>query len=149
MTDDNLRPLVEALQRKLNNAVDRVEKLERENDHLKDRVADLESRTDLSMIPYREMTKREKIGRVRQYAYERAGDTNGKHAMDYNGVIDLFDGEPSRGHAVQLLKWAARDDGYDYEERSPGNNRLTCDASVVKNHGGFSLANTNEETQPA
>jgi hypothetical protein len=57
---------------------------------------------------YDQLTRDDKIGMVREHAFERATDAGGRTAIDYSDVKwGVFDGGPSASHCYDLLRWAA------------------------------------------
>jgi len=85
---------------------------------------------------YASLTLDEKIGKVREHAYRRATDTNGKAALDYKDVMwSVFDGEPSAMHCYKLRRRAADAKGFDVSEKDK--KRLTVDAKTAKRGVAF------------
>lgn len=144
-----LEKRMDAMTTRLNDYRDRIEALERENDHLKDRIASVESHTDAELKPPDQLTKGERVGLLRKYLFKQARESNGKYAMDYKQVRDHFDGAFSRGTIFNTMHDAADYPGFEYQERSPENDRLTVDAQTVTNHGGLSALKTKTQTHPA
>lgn len=114
MSDDDLRPLVEALRRKVNAKAGRVDELE-------DRVAELEELVDPDPggTAYDQLTKDQKVHRLRKTLAENAATGVG-HAMKYREVMMLFDGHPSAGHCYDLMESAATLDGFVYDKAGGG-----------------------------
>lgn len=108
---------------------------------LTDRVVELELQlSELQDGADADLSRDQKVGKIRAYAFEKATNTGGSARLEYGDTkVDVFDGyEPSDGHAYELTKQAA--EGYDgegvvWEERSEGNNRLVCDASTIRREG--------------
>lgn len=79
---------------------------------------------------YDQFDKQTKIGMVQKHLMKRAYDQGGKAKMDYDDVKwEVFDGEPSPYHCYELMKQAAQEDGFDYQEPSDENKRLVVDLS--------------------
>jgi len=96
-------------------ALQKANELEGDVDALQDRIVELELR--LSEIDdqrdYDSLTLDEKIGMVREHAYQKARDGHGKATLDYNDIMwSVFDGEPGTKHCYKLIRRAAglRDD---------------------------------------
>jgi len=109
-------PLVQALQRKLNNAVERIEELE-------NRVAELEQTVDPDPadVSYEQLTKDQKVFRIRKALGEEANRSNTHVAqMKYKAIMALFNNKPSPGHAYDLMERAAHADGYEYDTAGQG-----------------------------
>lgn len=112
MTDDiQVRP-EDALQ-VAQRAMARINDLEDDVDDLRERLVELELR--LSEVDenrsYAELTMDEKVGIVRERAYQMAAESHGRAALDYTDIRwTCFDGEPSESTAYRLLRRAA---GYD------------------------------------
>lgn len=97
---------------------DRVAELEEQVDSLKNQTADPAAQE------YQHMNKDEKVRAVREKIRTVASRSNGKAAMGYKDVIQLFDGHPSPGHAYNLMESAGLADGYHYGENRGGEKRL-------------------------
>ncbi|QLG62808.1 hypothetical protein [Halorarum salinum] len=107
---------------------DRVEELENEVTALRLKYGDLDEGRE-----YDALTRDEKIGRVRNRAFQRATGSNGRAALDYNDIRwDVFEGEPSPMHCYDLMKWAAEARGFDHQTPSQGNEHLAVDADEAK-----------------
>lgn len=112
-------------------------------------VADLEEEvTRLTLLTseyedraYERLDRDTKVGRVREYLFEKANARNGRAQVDYDDVIwGVFDGEPSADHAYTLMGLAADYRGFAYhEDRRP--RVLTCDAREARQSVAFSSAN--------
>lgn len=107
---------------------------------LQDRIGGLERQVaalrslhdaDLERKAYQDLTKQEKIQEIRLAPIrEAAGMRTKKGSMDYQGVLFLFNGQPSTGHIYELMQLAGQADGFNYQEREE-NNRLTVDLRNV------------------
>lgn len=121
-------------------------------DDLAERVAQLELR--LSALDedreYAALSVDEKIGQVREHAFEKATGTTGKAALDYNAIKwEVFGGEPSADHCYTLMERAADIDGFAVKTPPSGNRSLVCDATAAKRGAVFSSANKDAPTEGA
>jgi hypothetical protein len=81
---------------------------------------------------YRDLTRNEKIGMVREYAFERASSGRGR-TFDVTDIREgLFDGAPSRDHCYDLMEWAAEARGFEYNTPASRNYHLTVDPDEAK-----------------
>lgn len=112
---DEPHPLTKALQRKLNAQVERI-------DDLENRVSELEEVVDPDPgnVDYEQLTKEQKVFRVRKHLLKRATNTDGKASMKYKEIMALFDGHPSPGHCYNLMERAGEMEGYAYDEAGGG-----------------------------
>lgn len=98
-------------------ALSKVNDLERKYDNLledhEDLVEDLTAiKLRLSEIdeerPYESLSLNEKVGKVREHAFQRAANGHGKATLDYNDVMwSVFNGEPGSDHCYKLMRLAA------------------------------------------
>lgn len=123
-----------------------------EIDRLRDDVTALELRLSEhdNDRDYAQLSRDEKVGMVREHAFEKATRGSGVAALDYDDIMwEVFDGEPSADHCYTLMKLAA--DVRGFEEKTPpsGNRSLTVDAREAKRGAVFSSANktTSEEVR--
>lgn len=127
-------------------AVERVERLEK-------RVADLEELVDPDPggTDYQQLTKDQKVHRVRTALVEQATDTrNGKAQMKYGEVQWLFDGHPSAGHAYDLMELAAKLDGFYYDKAGgDGEKRVRVNLDAVNDDALVHAANNDPTETPA
>lgn len=80
---------------------------------------------------YEQMTRQDKVRQIQATLIEEAeGMQTGKAAMEYKDVKWLFNGHPGTGHVYDLMEYAAREDGFNYQEREQ-NNRVTVDMNDV------------------
>lgn len=148
MTDDDLpdvtpRDALEVAQRALAKAND----LEREFDELRedyeDAVDDLVAvKLRLSEFDedraYKDYTRDDKIGIVREHAFRKAVDGRGVATLDYDDIKwGAFDGGPSPAHCYDLMKWAAQARGFEHKTPAEGNEHLRCDAQEAKRGAAF------------
>lgn len=110
------------------------DELKAENQQLRERVASLEGRVtpDPTAKEYDEMSRDERVRAVRLSCARKAANNKGKASYDYNDVDTLLDHHPSTGYCFKLLKLAAGLDGFEYEKRSDGNDRLIVTLDDVK-----------------
>lgn len=121
-------------------------------DELADRVATLENavETDPSKLSYEQMTKKDKVRLVQNGLVTKAKEKqNGKAGYEYTNVMSLFAEEISAGHAYDLMKLAAQESGFNYQEPDGKANRLVVDLEAVNNLAGFHAVNKSNQTNPA
>jgi len=123
---DELPALVDALRRKCARQAEEIETL-------RTRVGDLENLVDPDPggTEYDQLTKDQKVQRLRSKLAEMAAARAGKHAMGYRDVMMLFNDRPSAGHCYNLMERAGQIDGYDYGENPEGEKRLTVKLDAV------------------
>jgi len=99
---------------------------------LADRVADLEEVVDPNpgVAGYDDLTRDQKVFRVRKALVTKAAKNGGAASMDYEAVRSTFDYHPSVGHAYDLMAYAGQADGFSYTERDAGK-RLTVETGAV------------------
>lgn len=113
-------------------------------DELADRVATLEGavETNPGTLAYEQMTRKDKTRAVQQALVSKAKQKhNGKAWFDYSTVQAVLEGEPSPGHAYDLMALAAKESGFDYQEPGDKPNRLVVDLDAVNNVAAFHAAN--------
>lgn len=88
-----------------------------ERQELEARVAELEGLVDPDpgATAYQQLTKAQKVHRVRSALVEEAEKSGGRAALKYDDVKWLFDGHPSAGHCYDLMERAADMDGFAYD----------------------------------
>jgi len=130
---DDLPPLVDALQRKINAQARQIEDLEDTLEATRGRVAHLEEiiNPDPNTTTYEELTKSQKVYQVRENLVEEAAEGRGVATLEYKEVKWLFDGQPSVGHCYELMELAGELDGFNYEERDEADNRVTVKLDSV------------------
>jgi hypothetical protein len=112
----------------VNEAVEQFEEMTARIDALEDRIDELETATpDAEAKEYGRMDKHDKAAVVRSKLREVAENTNGKAAFNYKDVIRVFEGQPSSGHAYDVMEVAGNADGFNYGESPGGTKRLTVD----------------------
>lgn len=117
-------------------AADRVENLE-------ERVAELEKVVDPDpgTTEYEQLTKSQKVHRIRKTLVENAARTNGRDGMKYKAVMTLFNGHPSPGHCYDLMERAGYADGFAYDESAGGEKRIQVDVADVNDETLVHAAN--------
>lgn len=103
----------------------RMTELESLVGELTERIQELEARApDPGDQAYDAMDKSDKATVVRDKLYKQALATNGKDAIDYKDVMRIFDGNPSPGHAYDIMEKAGNAPGYNYADGPDGGKRL-------------------------
>jgi len=136
---NGIRPLVDALQTKLNYQAERIDELEAENERLKKLVD-----PDPGSVEYEQLTKAQKVRKVREALVDRGAQThNGRAAMKYKDVMWLFDGQPSAGHCYDLMERAGELEGFAYDAAGggKGEKRIRVETSAVKDETLFHAVN--------
>lgn len=118
-----------------------------ELEEIEQRVADLEEELTAVKLrvsefdedrPYDQLTRDDKIGKVREHAFKKAAQGHGKATLDYDDIKwEVFDGEPSPAHCYDLMKWAAQARGFDHRDPANGNEHLAVDAEEAKRGAAF------------
>lgn len=121
MTDDN-ESRIEELEAWQSAVKNQLAYLRQENEELQNRVAELEALVDPDpgATEYDQLTKDQKVHRIRTTLVETAARTNGGDAMKYKAVMTLFNGHPSPGHCYDLMERAAQLDGFHYDTAGSG-----------------------------
>lgn len=133
------RDAVEIAQRALAKA-NRVDELEARVGDLEDDIAALQLRhsEEDEDRPYEQYTRDDKIGIVREHAFQRAVDGTGRVALDYDDIKwGAFDGGPSPAYCYDLMKRAAQARGFEHQKPSAGNEHLRCNAAEAKRGAAF------------
>ena len=148
MSDPDVQP-EDALQ-VAQRALSKIADLERTVEEQAGRIDELEE--DLTAVtlrlsafdedrPYGELTRDDKVGVVREHAFERAVDGGGTK-LDYNDIQwGVFDGEPSADHCYTLMRLAADAPGFDLRDPDGRSRHLAVDAAEAKRGAAFSPAN--------
>lgn len=133
MTDD-VHPLVKALQRKMNHQIERIDEVEQELESLHETVAELSEvvNPDPGKKTYEELTKEQKVHKVRKKLLSLAINSNGRAAMKYRDVKRLFDGHPSNGHCYDLMERAGEMEGFEYDTNADDERRIRVESAAVK-----------------
>lgn len=139
MTGDDTNTVDDELDRINTLAVRALERLHDVEDQLEDaqrRLAELEEVVDPDpgSTEYANLTKAQKVFRVRKVLLRMALSSNGRSKMHYDEVRALFDGHASPGHCYDLMERAGEMEGYGYDESGVGGDgqkRVRCDASRV------------------
>jgi len=93
---------------------------------------------------YEDLTRDDKVGLVREYAYRRAEDGNGR-TLDYSDIREkVFDGEPSPAHCYDLMEWAARARGFEHRNPTHGNEVLYVDPDRARE--GFAVYSAKKDS---
>ncbi|MFC6765989.1 hypothetical protein [Natrinema soli] len=124
--------------------VDRIDKIAEENERLRERVGKLEAELNPNpdSKPYKELSRDEKVQKLREYLVTMASSRHsGKFAMEYNNVVALFDGQPSPGHAYDLMEIAGNADGFAFKEFDDRTNQLRVNLDDVNDETLFHAAN--------
>lgn len=127
MTEDvdsrlnDLESRLNSLNRARSYLLDEVEDLREENEQLRERVTELESIVEPNpgSTEYEQLTRSQKVHRIRRSLVEKASATNGKFALKYDEVQWLFDGHPSPSHCYDLMELAGDLDGFVYDQAGP------------------------------
>jgi len=137
-----LRQRVESMSRLVPDLHDRVEELEAEVAELKELVD-----PDPGNVAYQQLTKSQKVHRVRKALLEAATRQGGTASMKYKEVMALFNNKPSPGHAYDLMEAAAVGmEGYTYDAagQGRGDKRIRVDADAVNDDRLFHAVNNTE-----
>lgn len=176
MSDDfqELEMRVEALRRKVNSrldgigyeedhdsiqdVLDEIDRLDNRLDEMGERLRRVERvvDTDPDRVEYQEMSKGQKVYRIRQELVEKATATNGKWRLDYQDVKALFNGQPSAGHCYNLMEAAAEMDGFVYDRPGQGDAtsetgeyRIRVETDQLNNMRLFQSVNNAERSEGA
>lgn len=130
-----------------------LEYLRTENEELRESVAELEELVDPDpgATAYEQLTKGQKVHRVRKTLVERADATNGRAAMKYREVMMLFGGHPSAGHCYDLMERAGQLDGfaYDVAGNGDGDKRVRVNLDGVNEDADVHAVNNGTQANPA
>ena len=125
------------LEADLDEATDEIERLREDVTSLALRLSEHDDERD-----YAELTRDDKVGMVREHAFQKASRGSGLAALDYDDIMwEVFDGEPSADHCYTLMKLAADVRGFEVKTPASGNRSLTVDAKEAKRGAVFSSAN--------
>lgn len=116
--EDAVRVAQRALER-----VNELEALEDEVEELREELTAVQLRLSErdDDRPYEQLTLDEKIGMVREHAFERATDSNGLARLTYDDIMwEVFDGEPGAKHCYKLMRRAAGDTEDEQEDMDAG-----------------------------
>jgi hypothetical protein len=140
-----------------NNANGRSQDVESSVWDLEDRLDEIEQRlmvledavnTDLEEKEYGQLSRKDKARAIQEELVETAKDrpTN-KAAMTYNEVYHLFNAKPSTGHVYDLMKLAAQEPGFDYDDLEEEKDRITVDLADVKESLLVHVANNSPQEE--
>lgn len=125
------------LEADLDEATDEIERLREDVTSLELRLSEHDDERD-----YAELTRDDKVGMVREHAFQKASRGSGLAALDYDDIMwEVFGGEPSADHCYTLMKLAADVRGFEVKTPASGNRSLTVDAKEAKRGAVFSSAN--------
>ena len=129
----------------------RVDELDEEIAELTDRLTALELRVSEfdDDRPYQNLSRDDKIGMVREYAFERATSGRGR-TFDVNDIREgLFDGKASRDHCYDLMRWSSEARGFEYREPSGGNYHLRVDPDEARRGRLYSATTSDPAGAPS
>jgi len=116
--------ILEAVSRGLQNVNDLLERV----DELEDRVETLEQRApEPTELEYEQMDRTDKAAVVQARLRDQAAGTTGKAAVTYRDVVGIFDGQPSAGHAYDIMETAAEAGPFKIDTSPADTKRLTYD----------------------
>ena len=96
---------------------------------------------------YRQLTREDKVGIVREHGFERAVDGTGKARLDYTDIMwGVFDGEPSTKHCYTLMRLAADVRGFTVRDPEDDSKHLRVDAAEAKRGDCLFRENNTGET---
>lgn len=135
---------IEIHETRIDALTDAIERLEETVEEQQDRIAELEElvNPDPADVEYAQLTKDQKVFKIRKHLIEDAAKTNGVSRMVYREIKALFDGHPSPGHCYDLMKQAAQVDGYEYDQAGgDGQKRVRVAMNAVKDETLIHAAN--------
>jgi len=149
MTDD-VEDRLRRLEAWQDAAITNLKGLREENEQLKERVAELEELVDPDPghTDYEQLTKDQKVHRIRKTLCEYAGSTGGTARMKYREVMMLFDGHPSAGHCYDLMERAGQIGGFAYDAAGNGDGEKRIRVNVDDVNDETLLHAVNNATQP-
>lgn len=134
---------VNDLEDDLEAATDRIDELETEVTRMSLRLSESDDSKDAG-----DLTLDEKIGAVREHAFEKAEAGHGKAKLDYSAIKwEVFDGEIGQSTSYRLIRRAAGLDesktgsnvaGFTARDPAEGNYHLAVDADAAKRSRVFS-----------
>jgi len=120
---------VNDLERKL----ERLSELEEDLTAVKLRLSELDENR-----PYAEKTLNEKIGIVREHAFNRAREGHGTVSLDYSDIMwEVFDGKPGTKHCYKLIRKAAEAPGFEDRDPANGQRHLFADAERIRDGAAY------------
>jgi len=147
MTDDGVNLSVEDAVHVAQRALAKVNELEGVVKKQQETIDDLESElTAVSLRvsefdderEYDQLTRDDKVGRVREYGFRRADEGHGRTKLDYNDIKwSVFDGEPSPAHCYTLMEVAGSARGFEHRDDADGNEHLAVNAAEAKRGPAF------------
>lgn len=118
-------PRLDALETRLADIEDRLEQIE-------------QGRADPTALEYEEMSRSQKVARLREYLIEQAQREGGVFSMEYREVVGLFDGQPPPGTAYNLMEAAGEKAGFSYETSGQSNNYVGVNLDLLNDATGDS-----------
>lgn len=116
-------------------AIEKNKELRDTIESLKDRIAELEEVVDPDpTTDYDQLTKAQKVRKLRKALLREAMNASGKAAMKYDEVRALFDMNVSPGHAYNLMEAAAKMEGFRYDKegyQNQGQKRVAVEIDAV------------------
>jgi len=107
----------------------RMTEIENRLDTIEARLDELANRVPKpSKKKYENMDKYDKAAIVRTKLKEIANNTDGSAQAKYRDIVEWFDGQPSAGHAYDIMDEAAEDIEFSLGETPDGEKRLTYTA---------------------
>lgn len=146
MSDDLVERHEERLGEHSKRFADHIQRI----NELEERLAQLEQvvDTDVGAIRYEQLTKQDKVRKVRIALVNRAGGS-GTARMTYGEVQSLLNNRPSPGHAYDLMELAGECDGFDYQRPDGPDNRIVVNMDDVNDDALIHAANNEDQRVPA
>lgn len=130
-----------------------VSKLREENEILRNRISELEEVVDPDpTTDYDQLTKAQKVRKLRKALLREAMNASGKASMKYDEVRALFDMNVSPGHAYNLMEAAAKMDGFRYDKegyQNQGQKRVAVEIDAVNDETLIQSVNNGSPSLPA
>lgn len=136
---------INELEQECEDRADRVAAFEEELTSVKLRLSEIDDDRD-----YEALTTDEKVGMVREHAFQKAADGHGRAKLDYSAIKwEVFDGEPGNNHCYRLMRLAAGNDddeqtdfdagavGFKHCDPDDGNQHLAVNAERAKRSPAF------------
>jgi DNA-binding protein H-NS len=161
--EDAMQVAQKALQ-KVNELEEDLDQLRQQHEHatedlaaLKLRVSEINEDRD-----YDDLSIDEKVGLVREHAFEKASRGHGRANLDYNDIKwAVFDGEPGNNHCYKLMRRAAGEEEEEQKDMNAGavgfivrnpaneNQHLAVDAELAKRSAEFYSRNKTDSGEVA
>jgi len=156
MSDDIPDAVQSELDRINQNAVTAIQnstELREENERLRERVAELEEVVNPDpATEYEDLSKDQKVRRVRKALLRDALDASGRATMTYTEVRAVFDNNVSPGHAYNLMEQTAHMEGFAYDRagsQNQGQKRVRVESDAVKDEALVQSVNKASQSVPA